>query len=131
MAHPNEVMIREAFEVFGRGDLDTMQKQYWTEDIRFHILGRGPLAGDTDGQAESLAWFGRLAEASGGTYRAAELHDVLANDERAVALYTARAERHGRAYEDETVLVFRIRDGKIAEQWTYVADQYGTDEFFS
>jgi ketosteroid isomerase-like protein len=37
---------------------------------------------------------------------------VLANDERAVALYTARAERDGRAYEDETVLVFRIRDGK-------------------
>ena len=73
----------------------------------------------------------RLAEASGGTYRAAELHDVLANDERAVALYTARAERDGRAYEDETVLVFRIRDGKIAEQWSYVADQYGTDEFFS
>jgi ketosteroid isomerase-like protein len=48
-----------------------------------------------------------------------------------VALYTARAERDGQAYEDETVLVFRIRDGKIAEQWSYVADQYGTDEFFS
>ena len=40
MAHPNEVMIRAAFDVFGRGDLDTMQKQYWTEDIRFHVLGR-------------------------------------------------------------------------------------------
>ena len=37
----------------------------------------------------------------------------------------------GRAYEDETVLVFAIRDGKIAEQWSYVADQYGTEEFLS
>jgi ketosteroid isomerase-like protein len=56
---------------------------------------------------------------------------VLANDERAVALYTARAERNGRAYQDETVLVMRIQDGKIAEQWSYLADQYGADEFLS
>jgi ketosteroid isomerase-like protein len=131
MAHPNETLVREAFEAFGRGDLDTMQKQYWTEDIRFHVLGRGPLAGDFDGSAAVLEWLGRLAEATGGTYRAEALHDVLANDERAVALYTARAERNGRAYQDETVLVMRIQDGKIAEQWSYVADQYGTEEFLS
>ena len=33
--------------------------------------------------------------------------------------------------EDETVLVMRIQDGKIAEQWSYLADQYGADEFLS
>ena len=131
MAHPNEAMIRAAFEAFGRGDLETMQKQYWTEDIRFHVMGRGPLLGDVDGSAAVVEWLGRLAEATGDTYRAEALHDVLANDERAVALYTARAERDGQGWEDETVLVMRIQDGKIAEQWSYLADQYGADEFLS
>ena len=131
MAHPNEAMIRAAFEAFGRGDLETMQKQYWTEDIRFHVMGRGPLSGDVDGSAAVVEWLGGLAEATGGTYRAEALQDVLANDERAVALYTARAERDGQGWEDETVLVMRIQDGKIAEQWSYLADQYGADEFLS
>ena len=64
MAHPNETLVREAFEAFGRGDLDTMQKQYWTEDIRFHVLGRGPLAGDFDGSAAVLecAWSARRGD---------------------------------------------------------------------
>ena len=130
MAHPNEVMIREAFDVFGRGDLDTLQKQYWTDDIRLHLMGRGPLTGDVDGSAAALDWFMRFGAATGGTYTA-ELRDVLANDERVVALYTGRASRDGQVWEDETVIVFSIRDGKIAEQRSYVADQYGADEFLA
>ena len=37
---------------------------------------------------------------------------MLANDEHAVALYTARAERAGKHLEEDIVLVFHIRDGK-------------------
>ena len=69
-------------------------------------------------QRQSWSGLGWLAGGDrGGTYRAEALHDVLANDERAVALYTACAERDGQGWEDETVLVMRIQDGKIAEQW--------------
>ena len=42
MAHPNEDLMREAFAAFGRGDLDTLQRQYLAEDIRYHVPGRGP-----------------------------------------------------------------------------------------
>jgi uncharacterized protein len=92
MAHPNEVLVRDGFAAFGRGDMDALRNQYFAEDIRWHVGGRGALAGDYEGTAQVLGLFGRLFELSGGTY-SAELHDVLANDEQAVQLFTSRAER--------------------------------------
>ena len=130
MAHPNEVLVREAYAAFGRGDMDALRSQYWAEDIRWHVPGRSLLAGDYEGVAQVLEVFGRLFELSGGTF-SAELRDVLANDEHAVALYTGRAERAGKHWEDNVVQVIHIRDGKATEIWNYPADQYGWDEFWS
>jgi ketosteroid isomerase-like protein len=130
MAHPNEDVVREAFAAFGRGDIDALRNQYFAEDIRWHIPGRGPLAGDYDGIARVMELFGRILELSGGTFRN-ELHDVVANDEHAVALYGTAAEREGRRLDDNNVSTFHIRDGKIAEVWTQVTDMYATDEFWS
>jgi len=129
VAHPNEVLVRETSAAFGRGDLDAV-RQYWAEDIRWHVPGRGPLSGDYEGVAQVLGLFGRLAELSGGTI-SVELHDVLANDEQAVTLFTERAERAGKRWEDNAVNVQHIRDGKITEVWTYLFDLYAADEFVS
>jgi hypothetical protein len=69
-------------------------------------------------------------ELTGGTFRA-ELHDVVANDDHAVAIYVSRAEREGRTLEDRNVLVIHVRNGKFAETWLLSDDQYAADEFFS
>lgn len=77
-----------------------------------------------------LEYAGRLSEFTGGTLRL-ELHDVAANDERAMALLTAHAERAGGKLEEDVVQVIGIRDGKWTEVWLYWADLYPVDEFFS
>jgi uncharacterized protein len=130
MTHPNEAPIREAFAAFSQGDMDALRNQYFTEDIRWHIAGRNPLAGDYEGVAQVLEVFGRIAELSEGTF-VVDLHDVLANDEQAVALWTGRGERAGKKLENSIAQVIRIRDGKWIEVWGYSADQYAFDEFFS
>ena len=130
MAHPNEDLVREIFAAFGRGDLDALRSQYMAEDACFYYPGRGPLAGDHEGAANVLEMSGRTFELSGGTFRL-EIHDVLANDEHAVALFTARGELAGLRLEDRTIKVFRIHDGKAAEMWLYPADLYANDEFWS
>jgi ketosteroid isomerase-like protein len=56
---------------------------------------------------------------------------VVANDDHAVALFGARAEREGRNYENRNVLVIHIRNGKLVETWLLSQDQYAADEFFS
>jgi ketosteroid isomerase-like protein len=129
MAHPNEVLAREAYAAFGRGDMDALH-QNWAENIRWHSPGRGPLAGDYEGAAQVLGLFGRLFELSGDTWRT-ETHDVLANDEHVVVLYTGRAERTGKQLELDIAQIYRIRDGKVTEEWGYPADLYAWDEFWS
>jgi uncharacterized protein len=130
MAHPNEHLIRGGFAAFQKGDLDALQNQYFTDDIRWHIPGRGSLAGDYEGTPQVLQLFVRLFELSGGTFRI-ELHDVVANDEHAVALFTARGEREGKQLNDNTAQSYHIRDGKISEAWTHQTDLYAVDDFWS
>ena len=54
-----------------------------------------------------------------------ELHDVLANDEHAAALVTIRGERAGKQQLNENeVLIYHFRDGKVSEVWIQSTDQY-------
>ena len=78
----------------------------------------------------SFGFLARTMELTGGTFRA-EVHDVVANDEHAVAIYVTRGEREGRTLESRDVLVSHIRNGKLAEAWLLSADLYAVDEFFS
>lgn len=130
VAHPNEDRTREAFAAFGRGDLEALRREYLAEDIRWHYPGRGPLAGDYEGIDQVLGQFVRTFELSGGTFRI-ELHDVVANDEHTIALFTARAERAGRQLESHVAEVVHVRDGKATEVWLHPSDLYAQDEFWS
>jgi uncharacterized protein len=131
MTHPNEVLLREAFAAFMRGDMEALQTKYFAEDIRYHVSGRSQIAGDYEGVAQVLGLFGRLFELSGGTLRL-ELHDVVANDEHGVALFKVLAERDGKQLADNEILISHATpDGKAAEIWTQSTDVYNSDQFWS
>ena len=130
MAHPNEDLVREGFAAFGRGDMDALRKQFFTDDVCWHTPGRGLISGDYEGTEQVLQYFTRIFELTGGTF-SLELHDVLANDEHAVARFTVRGERAGRQLTDNEVLTYHFRDGKISEVWSHTTDLYAADEFFS
>ena len=129
MAHPNEELVRRGFDAFATGDIDTL-RQLFDQDAIWHVPGRSPLSGDHRGLDAILGFLARTMELTGGTFRA-DVHDVVANDEHAVALYVTRGEREGRTLESRDVLVSHIRNGKLAEAWLLSADLYAVDEFFS
>jgi hypothetical protein len=68
MAHPNEETTRRAYDAFSRGDADTL-RQLFADDAVFHEPGRNPVSGDHQGIDQILAFFGLLAQRSGGTFR--------------------------------------------------------------
>ncbi len=130
MAHPNEDLARRGYAAFAAGDMATLDDLF-ADDIVWHVSGRGPLSGDYEGKEAVIAYFGRLAQETGGNFRI-ELHDMLANDEHVVALTAASGERQGRSLDNARgVQVFHIRDGKVTESWFHSGDQYADDEFFS
>ena len=110
--------------------MDALRKQFFTDDVRWHVSGRSPLAGHYEGPEQVIQYFARVLELTGGTF-SIDLHDVLANDEHAAALITIRGERAGKQLNDNTVLTYHIRDGKVAEVWGHATDLYAVDEVFS
>ena len=127
--HPNEQAVREGFEAFSRGDVNAASPLL-ADDVVWHFAGRNPYAGDYEGKAAVQEVFGRRREETGSSL-SFEVHDVLANDDHAVALVSNRAERDGRTLEWKSVSVYHMRDGMIAEAWTHNDDQYAIDEFWS
>ena len=127
--HPNAEPIRQAFDAFARGDMATMQSLV-AEDTVWHIPGRGPLAGDHHGRDAVFEMFGRLVQASEGTFNQ-ELHDVLASDDHAVAVTYATARRADHNYDSQDVWVFHLRNGQIIEAWWRPGELYAADEFWT
>jgi hypothetical protein len=75
-----------------------------------YVAGRSTISADYEGVAHVLRLYGGLFDLSGGTGRV-ELHDVVANDEQAIALLTIRAER-GRCSLTQTPRTRRLRGAR-------------------
>jgi uncharacterized protein len=123
-------VIRNGFEAFGRGDLDYLRDNVFTEDTVWHVGGRNLLSGDYRGQ-EMFDWFGRLFQETGGTFQI-QVHDVTTSDDHAVVLTESSAERKGKRLEGSKGLqVHHFVGGKVSESWLTAENQYELDDFWS
>lgn len=124
--HPNVQLLRDGYEAFGKGDMEALDKLF-ADDIVWHEGGRNPLSGEYKGKDQVFALFGHLVELTEGTMTI-DVHDIIADDEHAVALVTLTASRKGRSFSGTSVDVFHVRDGRAFEFWDNVTDRYGLDE---
>ncbi len=127
--HANATLARRGYAAFSAGDMDTLRGMM-REDVSWHQPGTTPIAGDYLGRDRVFDFFGMLFERSGGTLKV-EPVDVLADDERAVVLQHSTARRDGKELDYRQVLVFEIRDGKIADTQVYEGDPQQGDLFWS
>lgn len=123
MAHPNEEIAREYLRAFNEGNLERVG-ELLSDDVVIHFPGRNPVSGDKRGKEEVMAFFKVMARRAGVGSTPPDVHDVLANDTRAVALMTRRVG----GIEASVAVVYEIREGRIAEVWPYERDQYAVDE---
>src|SRR2546427_271785 len=93
-ADENAAIMRRAYEAFNTGDIKTLTELF-DESAVWHLPGRSSMANDYQGREATLAYFGQLAQETGGTFRA-ELERLLADDDdRVVGIQRSRAERNG------------------------------------
>jgi ketosteroid isomerase-like protein len=128
MAHPNEDTVRQGYEAFSAGDMDTLSGLF-TEDAVWHVAGNNQLSGDRRGVGAILGYFGELMEVTNGTFRIDQLVDVLANDQRAVGIQVNAGEKDGQTHRFSEVIVFSMSNGKFAEAWEHPGDGQAFDEF--
>ena len=109
--HKNERLIRDAYEAMARGD-GSVLASLLTPSTEWIIRGEGELADTYTGPDEIFDFWKLVARKTGGGPRL-QLDDVLANDQRAVALVTVTGSRKGRALNERQIVVFELDGDKV------------------
>jgi uncharacterized protein len=132
--HPNARLIDDFYAAqrrFYAGEDNVEELEgLLADDVAWHVPGRSAIAGHYRGREEVLAYFGERRARADATLRI-EPRGMLADDERVLHFAGGRAVRGGSTREWETVGLFRVTGGKIAECWLLPFDQYAFDEIWS
>ncbi len=124
--HPNAARLREGFAAFGRGDLEHVRREM-TDDATWTNAGSSVLAGTYVGWDAIAEMFGKLFEATGGTF-SMNLLSCLADDARAVAIYDATSTVAGQTRTMRFCFVQEINaDGLATATTTLAYDQAAAD----
>jgi ketosteroid isomerase-like protein len=129
-ADENAAILRRGYEAFNSGDIETLTEVF-DESAVWHSPGRSSLANDYQGREATFAYFGRLAQETGGTFRAGVERVLADDDNRVVGIQRNTASREGKQLADDLCLVFQLRDGRIIEAWEHHRDLYAWDDFWS
>jgi uncharacterized protein len=117
--HPNAALIAEFHRRQGAfyvgGPLEPLV-ELLAQDIRWHVPGTSPIAGDHKGRDAVLAYFERRRAIARGNMRMT-VRDSLVDDEAVVELVDGSARLRGSSVTWRTVGVYRIRNGQLAETW--------------
>jgi ketosteroid isomerase-like protein len=120
-AHPNGTLLRGLLEAFAARDISAVEGAF-DDDVTWHAPGTNRFSGQFRGRTAAMHRLDQMQEA--GISTRFDVHDVVANDEHAVALVHLHLEvADGRRYDQPQVQVAHVRDGRIVEFWTMNEDQ--------
>jgi ketosteroid isomerase-like protein len=123
--HPNGTLLRGLLEAFSAGDIRAMEASFH-DDLTWHAPGTNRFSGQFRGRAAAMQRLAQMREA--GISTSFDVHDVVANDEHAVALVHLHLEvADGRRYDQPQVQVAHVQEGRIVEIWTMNQDQADLD----
>ena len=124
MSHPNQTMIRTAYDAVSTGDLQPMLSMLGDE-IRWHVSGDSLLAGAYEGKEGVLQFFYAMAQQYDNTLNV-QVVDVLATDHHAVVLTNESGTIEGHPLRWNSAHVFSIADGVVVAFTSYQDDTYHT-----
>jgi ketosteroid isomerase-like protein len=128
--HPNAIRVRQLFDAFRSADVNAIRETV-PEDATWHFPGRhGKLAGEHQGRDAIFRFLLDVQVLTEDTFHL-ELLDVVANNQRAIALFRGSAQRNGKTLDNPTCLRIDFRDGRVHEIWEFVWDLFEVDDFWS
>ena len=128
MANANEDLVKKGYDIFTKGDMDTL-KTMFTGDFVHNMPGKSQLAGDHKGPDSAVALYGKLFELSGGTF-SVDLKGVKSDGDKVMATHHATAEREGKKLDQDEVLTFTIKGDKMARLDEAPGNQSAWDDFW-
>ena len=129
-ADENVAIMRRAYEAFNAADMETLTETF-DESAVWHLPGRSSMAKDYQGRDATFAYFARLGQETGGTFRAELQHMAADGDNRVVGIQRSTADRGGKHLDVANCIVFELKDGKVTDGREHFEDLYAWDEFWS
>lgn len=126
--HPNVRLLGRLFAAFGRRDGAAVAAMF-DHDVVWRVGGHNAMTGEYRGWREVAVFLRRTTTETDGTYLS-ELRWALADDEHGVAVYRASGRRGERQLDCEQALLFRFRDGRIADVTAAPFDPVAFDAFW-
>jgi ketosteroid isomerase-like protein len=112
LPHSNAELVERLFAAFGRDALALAR--LLADDVVWRVPGGTVMSGEYRGRDDVLQFLRQTRVHTDDTYRS-ELRYVVADDDRAVAVYRASGERKGRSLDIEQALFCRVSDGQLAD----------------
>jgi RNA 2',3'-cyclic 3'-phosphodiesterase len=113
----------------GSASVDSL-RDVLDSEVVWHVPGASAIAGEHRGVEAVLEYLDRRRRMTDSTFRVT-VHGVAMIAGRVVQLAGGRAVRCGRELVWETVGVFRVAEGRIAECWLVPFDQAAFDQIWS
>jgi ketosteroid isomerase-like protein len=126
-AHANVHIVEKMYECFNRGDMDTIKKEVFAEDLEWRLPGHHPLAGAKHGADEVIAFFAKLVAT--GIHVDLIKIDAFGED-TVVEVHRGYGTAGGASLDANNCTHYHIRDGKIYDVQVYISDQHTVDQFF-
>lgn len=122
MSAQNEALVRDYLGYSARGDLEATLKRTWAEKIAYHGRELGEIKTRDDLFAMLSRFVGAMPD------MVVEIETMLSNDEYVVAVVCVTGTQagddgsgtvlgSGEKVEFRSIDMWRIRDGRLAEQW--------------
>jgi ketosteroid isomerase-like protein len=122
--------VRSFLDAFSRHDEQAM-RDYFTDDLAWHVAGSHGMSGDHRGLDDLMAYFGQLRSRSDGSFALAP-ESVLASDHHAAFFTRATGHREDRVLDVVLAHAVIVRsDGLWREYWVCANDQDAEDSFWS
>ena len=125
----NADLVRRGYAAFSAGDMATMNDLF-ADDAVWYVPGTNPMSGPKKGRAAILAFFGELMTGTDGT-ATVTLQDVIGGEDHTIGLHHNHAERNNKVNDHDAVLVFTIRNGRVAEVKEFHDDTARSDDFWA
>jgi ketosteroid isomerase-like protein len=120
----NVAVVKKALDAWASGDAEAAAA-VMTDDIEWHEIGN-PNA--LHGKAALAERFNQ-PDAQSWSMKG-DTHDVVANEDHAIALVTATATQGDRSLTYKVAEIYHIRDGKISARWAFSDDTEAINKFF-
>lgn len=128
--HPHIALVRRGYEAFNKGDVDTL-RQIIANDCVQHVGGDSQVSGEFKGIDAMLAYYGQLAELTGGTFRAVpELYSTDGNG-HVIVVHHLTATRGDKSLDQRGALLFQIAGDKAVDLLQCDVDLEESDRFWS